>query len=91
MEDLEEKLSAKADRQTESGGFQAGAATTVGNTGATEGGAIGKNAKETNGGFAGGAGANASYSYGNLGNSYFIILFFYRCLLVKQTNSRKVL
>ena len=43
------------------GGFQAGAATTVGNTGATEGGAIGKNAKETNGGFAGGAGANASY------------------------------
>ena len=60
-EDLEEKLSAKADRQTESGGFQAGAATTVGNTGATEGGAIGKNAKETNGGFAGGAGANASY------------------------------
>ena len=60
-EDLEEKLSEKADRQTESGGFQAGAATTVGNTGATEGGAIGKNAKETNGGFAGGAGANASY------------------------------
>ena len=61
LEDLEEKLSEKADRQTESGGFQAGAATTVGNTGATEGGAIGKNAKETNGGFAGGAGANASY------------------------------
>lgn len=36
-------------------------------------------------------GSNASYSYGNLGNSYFIILFFYRCLLVKQTNSEKVL
>lgn len=54
-------LALKADKQTADGGFQAGAATTVGNTGATEGGAIGKNAKETNGGFAGGAGANASY------------------------------
>ncbi|WP_249312201.1 hypothetical protein, partial [Congzhengia minquanensis] len=50
-------LALKADKQTADGGFQAGAATTVGNTGATEGGAIGKNAKETNGGFAGGAGA----------------------------------
>ena len=59
--DVADEVSEKADRQTESGGFQAGAATTVGNTGATEGGAIGKNAKETNGGFAGGAGANASY------------------------------